>query len=171
MVVVSPNETDEGSAVTDGVVAAAAGDAALTSAASKTARAGSEVLVRTEDPFVGARNASRAPRFTRDGGRRRPRAIWPVVEGLAYADTGPPEGSSAMTRMPTRLPLGAILSAVSAAICAVPTLVLPADSPNAPKTAFLAVGAVFFAVGVARVRSEANPRRVVAPYDDGDGDS
>ncbi|SDB85215.1 hypothetical protein SAMN05216418_0665 [Microbacterium enclense] len=76
-----------------------------------------------------------------------------------------------MKRMPTRLPLGAILSAASAVICAIPTLVLPADSPNAPKTAFLAVGAVFFAVGVARVRSEANPRRVVARYDDGDGDS
>lgn len=77
-----------------------------------------------------------------------------------------------MKRMPTRLPLGAILSAVSAVICALPTLAIPADSPNAPKTAFLAVGAVVFAVGVARVRSEANPRRVVAPYDDaGDGDS
>ena len=60
-------------------------------------------------------------------------------------------------RMPTRLPLGAVLSAISAAICAVPTLVLPADSPNAPKVALLAVATVVFIVGVARVRSEEGP--------------
>ena len=36
--------------MTDGVVAAAAGDEALTSAASKTARAGKEILVRTGVP-------------------------------------------------------------------------------------------------------------------------
>jgi hypothetical protein len=58
----------------------------------------------------------------------------------------------------TRLPLGAILSAISAVICAVPTLVLPADSPNAPKVALLAVAAVVFTVGVTRVRSEEGSR-------------
>lgn len=55
---------------------------------------------------------------------------------------------------PSRLPLGALLSALSAVICAVPTLALPADFPNAPKVALLAVGAVVFAVGVIRVRTE-----------------
>lgn len=57
-------------------------------------------------------------------------------------------------RMLTRLPVGAILSAVAAIICAVPTLVLPADSPNEPKVALLAVAGVIFLVAVARVRSE-----------------
>ncbi|MBB3157009.1 hypothetical protein FHS07_000693 [Microbacterium proteolyticum] len=61
-------------------------------------------------------------------------------------------------RMLTRLPLGAILSAMAAMICAVPTLVLPADSPNAPKVALLAIAAVVFIVGVVRVRSEEGPR-------------
>lgn len=61
-------------------------------------------------------------------------------------------------RMLTRLPLGAILSAMSAVICAVPTLILPVDSPNAPKVALLAVAAVVFMVGVTRVRSEEGTR-------------
>lgn len=65
--------------------------------------------------------------------------------------------------MLTRLPLGALLSAISAVICAVPTLVLPADSPNAPKVALLAVAAVVFIVGVTRVRSEEGTRPHVAP--------
>ena len=71
-------------------------------------------------------------------------------------------------RSPTPLPLGAILSAVSAAICAVPTLALPADSPNAPKSALLMVGAVLFAIGVVRVRSEANTRRSSPEHRDDD---
>lgn len=65
--------------------------------------------------------------------------------------------------MLTRLPLGALLSAISAVICAVPTLVLPADSPNAPKVALLAVAAVVFIVGVTRVRSEEGTHPHVAP--------
>lgn len=69
-------------------------------------------------------------------------------------------------RSPTRLPLGAILSAISAVICAVPTLVLPADSPNAPKVALLAVAATVFLVGVARVRSEEGSRPHGAPVPD-----
>ncbi|WP_314454566.1 hypothetical protein [uncultured Microbacterium sp.] len=72
--------------------------------------------------------------------------------------------------MLTRLPLGALLSAVSAVICAVPTLVLPADSPNAPKVALLAVAAVIFIVGVTRVRSEeGTPPHVAPEVDQTDG--
>lgn len=74
-----------------------------------------------------------------------------------------------LVKPPSRLPLGAILSAVSAVICAVPTLVLPADSPNAPKVALLAVGAVVFAVGVIRVRTEKGV--VQADAAEGDGPS
>ncbi|MCJ1706403.1 hypothetical protein [Microbacterium sp. VKM Ac-2923] len=66
----------------------------------------------------------------------------------------------------TRLPLGALSSAVSAVICAVPTLVLPADSPNAPKVALLAVAAVVFVVGTVLVRREDRPTRGAAT--DGD---
>ncbi|WP_207770748.1 hypothetical protein [Microbacterium testaceum] len=35
-----------------------------------------------------------------------------------------------------------------------PTLLFPADSPIAPKLGFLTVGAVFFALGVLRIRAE-----------------
>lgn len=69
-------------------------------------------------------------------------------------------------RTPTRLPLGAILCAMSAVLCAFPTLALPADSPNAPKVAFLAMGATVFAVGVVRVRSEGPARRASRLEDD-----
>lgn len=65
-----------------------------------------------------------------------------------------------------RFPLGALMSSASAVICAVPTLVLPADSPNAPKAALLAVGAVVFAAGVMRVRREDRPTRA-GTSDDG----
>ncbi len=70
---------------------------------------------------------------------------------------------------PSRLPLGAILSTLSAVICAVPTLALPADSPNAPKVALLAVGAVVFAVGVIRVRTERGAAQ--ADHTEADGES
>lgn len=69
---------------------------------------------------------------------------------------------------PSRLPLGALLSALSAVICAVPTLALPADSPNAPKVALLAVGAVVFAVGVIRVRTERGAGQTDSPKGDVD---
>ncbi|WP_270352136.1 hypothetical protein [Microbacterium testaceum] len=69
-----------------------------------------------------------------------------------------------MTRE-TRFPLGAIASSVSALICAVPTLLFPADSPIAPKLGFLTVGAVFFALGVLRIRAEGR-----TPPADGEGD-
>lgn len=65
-----------------------------------------------------------------------------------------------------RLPFGAILSTTSAVICAVPTLVLPADSPNAPKVALLAVAAVVFTVGVVRVRSEEGSHSQATPEGD-----
>ncbi len=69
-------------------------------------------------------------------------------------------------RMLARLPYGAILSTTSAVICAVPTLVLPADSPNAPKVALLAVAAIVFTVGVMRVRSEEGSRAPGGPQAD-----
>lgn len=69
-----------------------------------------------------------------------------------------------MTR-PTRFPLGAAASCVSALVCAMPTLVFPADSPIAPKLGFLTVGAVFFALGVLRIRAEGR-----TPPVDGEGD-
>lgn len=70
-----------------------------------------------------------------------------------------------------RLPLGALSSATSAVICAIPTLVLPADSPNAPKVALLIAGAAVFAVGVVRVRREDGQARGAAADHDGTPES
>ncbi|MDQ1082993.1 MULTISPECIES: hypothetical protein [Microbacterium] len=70
----------------------------------------------------------------------------------------------------THVSVGPLLCAMSAIICAIPTLLLPADSPNAPKTALLAVGAVVFAAGVIRVRRETLSRREAsAERDDENG--
>ncbi len=67
-------------------------------------------------------------------------------------------------------PWGAMLSTAAALICAVPTLVLPADSPNAPKVALLVAGAVVFTLGVVRVRTE-NTARPRTPPEEATRDS
>ncbi|WP_295781358.1 hypothetical protein [uncultured Microbacterium sp.] len=58
------------------------------------------------------------------------------------------------TNRPTRFPVGAISSAVAALVCAVPTLVFPADSPIGPKLVLAVIAAILFGVAVILVRRE-----------------
>ncbi|PTT15827.1 hypothetical protein DBR36_14025 [Microbacterium sp. HMWF026] len=139
------------------------GDAAKAGAAPPVTRRTATVVAmrgeRMDVPFVGPVTvaSTRSESATLDGWTREryaSRLCWPQTR----------EGRYTMTR-PTRFPLGATASSVSALVCAMPTLVFPADSPIAPKLGFLTVGAVFFALGVLRIRAEGR-----TPPVDGEGD-